>query len=159
MPTLISRRARPGRTSSAGSWRTIAPGKKPGRNAWHITKTGSRPARRKLTNRTGRSTPLPGRWITCTALWTTLTTCLSRNPGGCLSSGSWNTGTAALAVRICRESRLTDLSPPDTSPPGEQEPPLLLFPCALTAVIMGQGTSPLSPAGRDPPPGGTPGQP
>ena len=29
---------------------------------------------------------------------------------------------------------------------------MLLFPCALTAVITGQGTSPLSPAGRDPPP-------
>ena len=33
---------------------------------------------------------------------------------------------------------------------------MLLFPCALTAVIMGQGTSPLSPAGRDPSPGGHP---
>ena len=33
---------------------------------------------------------------------------------------------------------------------------MLLFPCALTAVITGQGTSPLSPAGRDPPPEGHP---
>lgn len=38
----------------------------------------------------------------------TLTPCPSRNPGACLSSGTWNTGTAALAVRICRESRFTD---------------------------------------------------
>lgn len=41
----------------------------------------------------------------------TLTPCPSRNPGVCLSSGTWNTGTAALAVRICRESRFTDPLP------------------------------------------------
>ena len=51
------------------------------------------------------------------------------------------------------------LAPPDTSPPGEQEPPLLLFPCALTAVITGPGTGPWSPEGRYPPPGGALGQP
>lgn len=103
-------------------------GKKPGRNAWHITKTGSRPARRRSMNRTGRSTPLPGLWITCTALWTTLTTCLSRNPGGCLSSGSWNTGTAALAVRICRESRFTDSLPPTLPRQGNRSRPCCCFP-------------------------------
>ena len=66
--------------------------------------------------------------ITCTALWTTLTTCLSRNPGGCLSSGSWNTGTAALAVRICRESRFTDSLPPTLPRQGNRSRPCCCFP-------------------------------
>ena len=49
--------------------------------------------------------------IICTVPLKTLTPCPSRNPGVCLSSGTWNTGTAALVVRICRESRFTDPLP------------------------------------------------
>ena len=106
-----ARRVEPGLTSSAGFWKTIAPVTRLGRRNWHTMSSAWQSTGKRSRNRTVRSIPSPGHWITCTVPLKTLTPCPSRNPGVCLSSGTWNTGTAALAVRICRESRFTDSLP------------------------------------------------